>query len=63
AMISCCAHYLVNILPVLGATGLVAMVAQYQVDLFWVAILFNLLGIAYISNKIYEFNKEQKDAA
>ncbi|MFA5821057.1 MAG: hypothetical protein WC873_03075 [Candidatus Gracilibacteria bacterium] len=63
AMISCCAHYLVNILPVLGVTGLVAVVAQYQVDLFWVAIFFNLLGIVYISSKIYEFKKEQKDAA
>ncbi len=63
AMISCCAHYLVNILPVLGATGLVALVAQYQIKLFWVAILFNLLGIVYISNKIYKFKKEQKYAS
>lgn len=27
AMISCCAHYLVNILPVLGVTGFVTLVA------------------------------------
>ena len=30
AMVSCCAHYLTNILPVLGATGLVTIAAQYQ---------------------------------
>ena len=35
AMISCCAHYLTNIVPVVGATGAIALVAQYQVELFW----------------------------
>ncbi|RZI97219.1 MAG: hypothetical protein EOO54_29945, partial [Haliea sp.] len=30
AMVSCCAHYLVNVAPVLGATGLVAFAAQFQ---------------------------------
>lgn len=29
AMVSCCAHYLVNLLPALGATGLVSLVGQY----------------------------------
>src|SRR3989338_10232013 len=28
AMISCCAHYLVNLLPILGVTGLISFVAQ-----------------------------------
>ncbi|TAN51973.1 MAG: hypothetical protein EPN19_11655, partial [Betaproteobacteria bacterium] len=31
AMVSCCAHYLTNVAPVLGATGLVAFAAQFQV--------------------------------
>lgn len=57
AMISCCAHYLVNILPVLGVTGLLTFVAQYQIELFWLGILSNLLGIAYISRKIRLFHK------
>lgn len=35
AMISCCAHYLVNILPILGVTGFVTLIAQYQIQLFW----------------------------
>jgi len=63
AMISCCAHYLVNILPVLGATGLVALVAQYQVNLFWLGITFNLLGIFYILNKILKFSQQSYHAA
>src|SRR3990167_11154692 len=41
AMVSCCAHYLVNLLPVLGVTGVIAFVAQYQVSLFWVGLTFN----------------------
>jgi len=57
AMISCCTHYLVNILPILGVTGAVTFVANYQTDLFWVGIAFNLLGIAYILKKILEFHK------
>ncbi|MGB5079379.1 MAG: hypothetical protein WBO23_01400, partial [Burkholderiales bacterium] len=48
AMISCCAHYLVNVAPVLGATGLVTFAAQYQVEFFWVGLAFNAAGIAYV---------------
>ena len=58
AMISCCAHYLTNVAPVLGATGLVAFAAQFQVELFWVGLLFNLAGIAYIGNKLFRATKE-----
>lgn len=57
AMISCCAHYLVNLVPILGVTGLVTFVAQYQISLFWVGILSNIIGIIYMANKIYKFNK------
>lgn len=56
AMISCCAHYLANILPLLGATGLLALVGQYQIELFWVGLAANLLGIAYIARKIIQFS-------
>lgn len=58
AMISCCAHYLANVAPVLGASGLVAFAAQFQVQLFWVGLLFNLAGIAYIGNKILKASRE-----
>lgn len=51
AMIACCTHYLANVLPVIGATGALAFVAQYQVELFWVALAFNLAGILYIGRK------------
>lgn len=58
AMISCCAHYLVTIAPMLGATGLVTFVAQYQVQLFWLGLAFNAAGIAYIGSGLWNATKE-----
>ncbi len=58
AMISCCTHYLVNLVPILGVTGLATFVSQYQVNIFWVGLAFNLFGIAYISNRIFKFKKQ-----
>lgn len=57
AMISCCAHYLVNIVPILGIAGALTIIAQYQIEIFWVGLTFNILGIAFISNKIIKFKK------
>lgn len=58
AMISCCAHYLVNILPVLGVAGILTVIAQYQIQLFWVGLAFNLGGIIYMADKLIKFNKQ-----
>lgn len=60
AMISCCTHYLANILPVLGITGFISIIGQYQIELFWVGIIFNIGGIVYIAQKIIEFNRHMK---
>jgi Cu+-exporting ATPase len=54
AMISCCAHYLVNVLPVVGAAGFVTLVAEYQVELFWVGLAFNIAGIAFIGSRVLQ---------
>lgn len=56
-MISCCVHYLANIAPILGIAGVLSIVAQYQVKIFWVGLLFNAFGIAFIGNKIIKFKK------
>lgn len=52
AMISCCAHYAATILPILGITGALSLIGQYQIQLFWVGLVANALGIAYITRKI-----------
>lgn len=56
AMISCCAHYLANILPVIGAAGIISAIGQYQAQLFWVGLAFNVAGIFYISQKVIKFH-------
>jgi YHS domain-containing protein len=62
AMVSCCAHYLANAAPVLGATGLVAFAAQFQVELFWVGLLFNAAGITYVGYRLFKASRAQAPA-
>ena len=63
AMLSCCSHYLVNILPVLGVTGLVAFATQYQIEFFWVGLAFNVGGMLFIGNKLLKATKEHQKCA
>ncbi len=53
AMVSCCTHYLVNLLPALGASGLVMLVGEYQIELFWAGLATNAAGIAYIGRRAW----------
>lgn len=52
AMISCCAHYLANILPIVGAAGFVTVIAEYQVEFFWLGLAFNAGGLAFILYRV-----------
>lgn len=63
AMVSCCAHYLTNILPILGVTGFLTVVAEYQVELFWVGLAFNAAGILYVASKVIQATKEHEKCA
>jgi hypothetical protein len=63
AMVSCCAHYLVNILPLLGATGLVTLAAQYQVEFFWLGLAMSGAGIAFIATRLYKGTREHARCA
>lgn len=56
AMISCCAHYLVTIVPIIGIAGALSVIAAYQVQIFWIGLAFNIFGIAFIGNKIIKFS-------
>lgn len=60
AMVSCCAHYLANILPVVGVAGFLTVVAEYQVELFWVGLAFNAAGILYIAPRVFKAAKEHE---
>ncbi len=52
AMVSCGAHCLVSILPIIGITGAVALINQLQIELFWLGLALNVIGIVYIGKKI-----------
>ena len=57
AMMSCCTHYMANLLPLLGATGAVAVVAQYQIELFWLGLAFNVAGVVYVGRKLRQASR------
>ena len=63
AMVSCCAHYLANAAPVLGASGLVIFAAQYQEELFWLGLAFNAGGIAYVASKLVRASRAHAQCA
>ena len=63
AMVSCCTHYLVNLAPILGAAGVVTFVSQYQVQFFWVGLVFNVAGVAYIGKRLAAAMKEHVKCA
>ena len=63
AMVSCCTHYLANLLPIIGTAGLVTLASQYQVELFWVGLVFNAAGIAYIGTQVAAAVKEHARCA
>jgi Cu+-exporting ATPase len=54
AMVSCCTHYLANVIPVLGATGALSLVAQFQTEFFWLGLAFNAAGIVYVGRKLWQ---------
>ena len=58
AMLACCSHYLVSVLPIIGISGLAIIISQYQTEIFIVAVISNLLGIAYMSNKLWATIKQ-----
>lgn len=58
AMISCCAHYFANLLPIIGVSGAIALIGQYQIELFWLGLAANAASVAYISSRIRRFAKQ-----
>lgn len=58
AMVSCCTHYLANLIPIIGVSGVVVLVGQYQIELFWFGLFVNVIGIWYIASRIMKFSKQ-----
>jgi hypothetical protein len=52
AMLACCAHHLVDVLPVLGLSGAAIVLNAYKSPLLWLGVVMNLAGIAYLLMQI-----------
>jgi len=59
AMLACCAHHLIDILPILGLAGAAAWATQYQRPILILGFLINLLGIIYML-RVLGKHKEMK---
>lgn len=45
AMVACCAHYLVNLLPILGLSAATLFLSKYQTYFFLLGVVSNIAGI------------------
>ncbi|MBF6606319.1 MAG: hypothetical protein IVW53_12125 [Chloroflexi bacterium] len=52
AMLACCAHHLVDLLPLVGLSAAAVFLNAYRTPLFLVGIAMNLLGIAVIGRRL-----------
>jgi hypothetical protein len=53
AMVACCAHHAVDVLPILGLSAAAAFLAEYKKALMWVGLGTTLLGIAVMLIILY----------
>jgi hypothetical protein len=52
AMLACCAHHLVDVLPVLGLSAAAVFLNAYKTPLLWLGIAMNLGGVAYLARRL-----------
>ncbi len=50
SMIACCSHFLFNLIPIVGISGLSTILMSYQKWFFVVGILANSIGISFLIN-------------
>lgn len=48
SMAACCAHHIVDILPVLGISGAALFLTEYQKEFLIIGVFANILGILYM---------------
>ena len=52
AMLACCAHHLVDLLPLVGLSAAAVFLNAYKTPLFLVAIAMNVIGIVVIGRQL-----------
>ena len=56
SMVACCAHGLVNVLPLVGISAAAAFLATYQLPLILIGVFSNLIGITIMLGIIQKHN-------
>ncbi len=50
SMVACCSHFLLNIIPIAGLSGISAFLMTYQKGFFSIGIIANIMGISLLLN-------------
>ena len=50
SMVACCSHFLLNVIPVVGLSGIAIFLAAYQKEFLGIGILSNIVGIGIMLN-------------
>ena len=56
SMVACCAHGLVNVLPLVGISAAAAFLATYQLPLILIGVFSNLIGVTIMLGIIQKHN-------
>lgn len=58
AMLACCAHHLVDLLPLVGLSAAAVFLNAYKTPLFLVGIAMNVVGIVMIARRLEAARQE-----
>ena len=50
SMVACCSHFLLNVIPIVGLSGIALFLAQYQKEFLGIGVLSNIVGIGIMLN-------------
>lgn len=60
SMLACCSHFLLNIIPIAGISGLAVFLVRYQPAFLGVGIVSNVIGIGLMVRHKKSMNKSMK---
>jgi hypothetical protein len=63
AMLACCAHHLVEILPLVGLSAAAVLLNEYRVLLLTVGLTLNVIGIMVIARQLFLARRSCTSAA
>ncbi|NCS32026.1 hypothetical protein GW793_00860 [bacterium] len=57
AMVACCAHHIVDVLPTIGLSAASLFLAQYQTEIFVLAVAFNFGGVVFVYRQLKQVQR------